>query len=115
MDRLETASPARNPTLAVGAGLRANQVLTTAAQLAPYLHAASGDRRHIGGVVLPETVDEVRTAVRAATRHRAPLYPISRGGNWGLGSRLPVRDGAVILDLRRLAAVRASTTSAASR
>jgi 4-cresol dehydrogenase (hydroxylating) len=106
MDRLGAASPASSPALAVGAGLRADRVLTTPAQLAPYLHAASGDRRRIGGVVLPETVHEVRAAVRAATCHRTPLYPISRGGNWGLGSRLPVRDGAVILDLRRLAALR---------
>jgi len=33
---------------------------------------------------------------------RVPLYPISTGCNWGLGSKLPVRDGAALVDLSRM-------------
>jgi hypothetical protein len=29
-------------------------------------------------------------------------YPISRGKNWGYGSRVPARDGCVLLDLGRM-------------
>jgi 4-cresol dehydrogenase (hydroxylating) len=33
------------------------------------------------------------------------VHPVSRGRNWGYGSRVPPRDGAVVLDLHRLASV----------
>jgi 4-cresol dehydrogenase (hydroxylating) len=44
----------------------------------------------------------VQAIVRAANEHRFALYPVSRGRNWGLGSRVPVHDGNVVLDLHRL-------------
>src|SRR5260370_12223062 len=37
-----------------------------------------------------------------ANEVRLPLYPISPGCNWGLGSKLPVRDGAALVDLSRM-------------
>jgi 4-cresol dehydrogenase (hydroxylating) len=46
--------------------------------------------------------DQVPEVVRIAREYDIPLYPISTGRNWGLGSRLPVRDGAVIVDLSGL-------------
>lgn len=35
-----------------------------------------------------------------------PIYPVSTGRNWGFGSALPVREGAFVLRLDRLAAIR---------
>lgn len=66
----------------------------------------SGFIRRIPAVLLPRTVGEVQAAVRIAARSRVPLHPISCGANWGMGSRLPVRDGAVILELSRLNRIR---------
>src|SRR5260370_42151064 len=40
-----------------------------------------------------------------ANEVRLPLYPISPGCNWGLGSKLPVRDGAALVDLSRMDAI----------
>jgi 4-cresol dehydrogenase (hydroxylating) len=54
------------------------------------------------GVVRPRTRDDVVSAVRIAAAHRVPLYPVSRGRNWGLGSSCPVTEGQVVLDLSRL-------------
>lgn len=59
-----------------------------------------GDRRP-SGVVYPSSTAEVQTVVRAANRHRVPLYPVSTGHNIGLGSRSAVRPGQVIVDLGR--------------
>jgi len=59
-------------------------------------------QRQISGVVLPKTREEVRAVVLAARSHKIPLYPISGGRNWGLGSALPVQDGCVIVDLKNL-------------
>ena len=53
------------------------------------------------------SVEEVAAVVRIARQFRVPLYPLSTGMNWGLGSRLPVVSGAVVVDLRRMNAIRA--------
>ena len=36
-----------------------------------------------------------------------PLYPVSRGRNWGLGSRVPTANGCAVLDLGRMDAITA--------
>jgi 4-cresol dehydrogenase (hydroxylating) len=53
-------------------------------------------------VLRPGTRDEVCACVRIAAQHGIPLHPISRGKNWGYGSRVPPRDGAAVIDLARL-------------
>ncbi len=40
--------------------------------------------------------------VRTAYENRLTLYPVSRGLNWGLGSRVPTADDCFILDLGEL-------------
>ena len=40
--------------------------------------------------------------MRAANEHRAPIYPVSTGKNWGYGSRVPPTDGCVLMELHRL-------------
>ncbi|HEX7306041.1 FAD-binding oxidoreductase [Lentzea sp.] len=59
--------------------------------------------RTIAGVLRPATADEVVEVVRSGPR---PLHPTSAGRNWGLGSGLPVADGATVLDLAGLDRVR---------
>ena len=66
----------------------------------------TGVRRDVIALVRPATTADVVALVQAANRHRIPLYPFSRGCNWGLGSRLPVRDGACLVDLSRLNRIR---------
>jgi 4-cresol dehydrogenase (hydroxylating) flavoprotein subunit len=53
-------------------------------------------------VVRPSETKQVAEVVRVASAHRVPLYPISRGKNWGWGDACPVTDGQVILDLSAL-------------
>jgi len=67
--------------------------------LLAYQAATSGHVRHIPLVVRPTGVAQVQALVQAARRHATPLYPISGGKNWGLGSRLPVQSGNVVVDL----------------
>ncbi len=83
----------------------ADQVLTGSA-LAPYEANVSGVRRAIAGVVRPASTAEVQQIVEIANRYRLPLFPFSRGRNWGLGSRLPVQDGACLVDLSRMDRIR---------
>lgn len=71
------------------------------------LEVSGQDRREIGGyssptaevVVRPRDTGELRLIVDVARRHGTPLYPVSTGFNWGLGSRRPTSPGCVLLDL----------------
>jgi 4-cresol dehydrogenase (hydroxylating) len=77
-------------------------VLTDRCVIGEYERATFATAQHIPLVVLPGSVQEVQAVVRIANRHRMPIYPISRGRNWGLGSRVPVRSGSCIVDLKRM-------------
>src|SRR3977135_1642964 len=46
--------------------------------------------------------EEVQACVRIANRYSVALYPISSGKNWGYGSRVPIGDDCVLLDLCRM-------------
>lgn len=59
--------------------------------------------RRILAIARPADRSDVQACLRLANRHRVPLYPVSRGRNWGYGSRVPTADGAVLLSLERLA------------
>jgi 4-cresol dehydrogenase (hydroxylating) len=50
-------------------------------------------------ILVPESVAEIAVIVRIAAEAGQPIYPYSRGRNWGLGSKLPVIDECALLDL----------------
>ncbi len=52
------------------------------------------------------TPAEVQMLVGIARQFKTPLYPISTGCNWGLGSRLPVADGCILVDLSPMDRIR---------
>jgi len=81
-------------------------VLRSRSDLLSYTENTSGFFREIAGILLPKTTADVQSCVRVARRFKTPLYPISAGKNWGMGSRLPIRDGSVILDLKHLNRIR---------
>jgi 4-cresol dehydrogenase (hydroxylating) len=56
----------------------------------------------MSALIYPAGTAEVQDAVRIANRHRVPLYAVSCGRNWGMGSRLPVRPGCVVMELSRM-------------
>ena len=60
-----------------------------------------GGDRPPAGVVYPGSTADVQAVVRAANKHRVPLYPISTGNNIGLGSRSASASGQVVVDLGR--------------
>lgn len=59
-------------------------------------------RRKVAAVLYPVSTEEVVQVVRIANEFLVPLYPLGRGLNWGIGSRLPARDHGVIVDLSRM-------------
>ncbi|MDB5689824.1 MAG: FAD-binding oxidoreductase [Sphingomonas bacterium] len=66
-------------------------------------HYSPDETRHMpGAAVAPSSVEEVQAIVRIANRHKVPLWPISRGKNFGYGGAAPVLKGSVVLDLSRM-------------
>jgi 4-cresol dehydrogenase (hydroxylating) len=77
----------------------------TWAERAPDSKTLCRTSRDVPWRLRPPTVGDVREVMREAARNRTPLWPVSRGRNWGYGSHLPVRDGSVVLDLGGLDAI----------
>jgi 4-cresol dehydrogenase (hydroxylating) len=55
-----------------------------------------------GGFVAPASVEEVQAVVRAANRHKVPIWPLSTGRNLAYGGAAPLMRGTVMLDLKRM-------------
>jgi 4-cresol dehydrogenase (hydroxylating) len=53
-------------------------------------------------VAWPSTREQVQHVLREASAHAIPVYPISRGKNWGYGDACASLDGCLILDLSRM-------------
>lgn len=80
----------------------AANVVTEPAELAAAETATFATAQRIPALLRPGTRDEVRRCLCVAQEARIPVYPVSAGKNWGLGSRVPVESGNVLLDLSRL-------------
>lgn len=63
-------------------------------------------RRKIAAILCPTSAGEVQAIVRIASSHHIPLYSISTGKNWGLGSRQPVKHDGVVVDLSGMRQIR---------
>jgi len=79
-----------------------NSVLADAQFLATYTQSVCASQRQVVAVLMPGSLEDVQKIVATANAHKVPLYPISCGKQWGMGSRLPVKDGAAIVDLGRM-------------
>lgn len=64
-------------------------------------HTLPAPDRRPSAVVYPSSTEEVATVVKAANRHRVPIFPTSTGNNMGLGTRAPVEAGQVVVDLAK--------------
>jgi len=81
-------------------------ILSEGSSLQAYEQNTAGLERRIVAAVMPDSTAEVQSVVQIANRYLTPLYPISCGRNWGYGSSLPVRDGALVVDLHRMNRIR---------
>lgn len=81
------------------AQLGADRLVVDEDALAAYRSSASAHQRRVPMAVRPEDTAQVQAVLAAANACGVPVYPVSQGRNWGLGSRLPVRDGGVVVDL----------------
>ena len=56
----------------------------------------------ITALVRPGTKEELAGILALCRRENQPVYTFSKGLNWGLGSRLPVQPGCLLIELSRM-------------
>jgi 4-cresol dehydrogenase (hydroxylating) len=86
--------------------LGSSRVVVDEAVLERYQTATFATRQRTLAVIEPATTEEVAGCLKIASQLEIPVYAISGGKNWGYGSRVPVRDGSVVMDLRRMDRIR---------
>ncbi len=80
----------------------AENVISYSKDLKEASQAAFKIDRNILAIIRPASTKEVQACVGFAQQHQIPIYPISKGKNWGLGSKLPSKDSCVLMDLSRM-------------
>ncbi|MCY1074341.1 FAD-binding oxidoreductase [Archangium lansingense] len=96
MSALETALAAWR------AALGEEHVVTEPEALKAAETATFATTQRIPAILRPASTAEVQACLRIAQEHRVPVYPVSAGRNWGYGSRVPPKDGSVLMELGRM-------------
>ncbi|HEY3196409.1 MAG TPA: FAD-binding oxidoreductase [Nitrospirales bacterium] len=60
------------------------------------------DAKRPSAILFPGSAAEVAEVVRIAKRFKVPIWPSSRGLNWGYGSATPALEGTISLRLERI-------------
>lgn len=82
--------------------LKPEQIVSDSKELAQYEKNAGNFNRTIRAVIYPIIKAEVDQLVAWANTHKVPLYPISTGKNWGMGSKVPVTNDCIVVNLSRM-------------
>ena len=77
-------------------------VLTTPDALDAYSRCTIPWSTQCAAVIFPASTEEVAEAVKVAARHGVPIWPSSKGRNWGYATTLASRDGAIVMILERM-------------
>nr|WP_281722891.1 FAD-binding oxidoreductase [Nitrosomonas nitrosa] len=59
----------------------------------------TGRQKSVPAILKPTNIEEVRKLVLSARSSGTPIYPFSKGYNWGYGSRSPVSENCALIDL----------------
>jgi 4-cresol dehydrogenase (hydroxylating) len=84
------------------AAIGESAVITDPAKIAEAETATFPTTQRIGLILFPRSTGELQRCLKVANHHRLPVYTVSTGKNWGYGSRVPVTDHNVLVNLCRM-------------
>jgi 4-cresol dehydrogenase (hydroxylating) len=80
--------------------LSRSQIITgTSEEKLSYHNSCILVNKNISGILKPKNTNQVQSIIKLANKYEVPIYPISRGNNWGYGSKNPVKNNSFIVDL----------------
>jgi 4-cresol dehydrogenase (hydroxylating) len=82
--------------------LGSENILSGSSQLQAYSHDTGPRIQTVLAALRPGSVSQLQGIVEIASKHELPLYPISRGCNWGYGSASPATPHNIVIDLSRM-------------
>ena len=83
--------------------LGAEYVLRPGTELTHLLENTTGfEAPEVLGQLRPGSMEELSAILNICNREKIPVYSFSKGLNWGLGSRLPLQSGCMLIELSRL-------------
>lgn len=62
----------------------------------------TGKFKTVSGICTPTSVKEIIELVHSARASKKAIYPYSKGLNWGYGSRSPVSDNCLLVDMSKM-------------
>ncbi len=82
--------------------LGVRSVFTDPAMLRDAEKTTFATNQRIPAILQPADRNQVQQCMQVAQQYQIAVYPISKGKNWGLGSRVPPKDYCVLMELDRL-------------
>lgn len=76
--------------------------LTDGAEFTSISRATIPEPKTISALIRPGNTDEIIKIMQIAQQYGIPIWPVSKGKNWGYGSATPVFDKTAIIKLDRL-------------
>jgi 4-cresol dehydrogenase (hydroxylating) len=80
----------------------AEYVVTAPEEISSASTATFATTQRIPALLRPGSREDLQACLAIARRLSLPVYPVSAGKNWGYGSRVPVSNGCVLIDLSRM-------------
>ncbi len=79
--------------------LESENIIFHRPKIREYEQSTLASNNKISLVLKPSLNSEISDILKICNREKIKIYPISKGKNYGFGSRLPVEDQSVVLDL----------------
>lgn len=59
-------------------------------------------KEKVVAILIPQSIDILKLCLQVSNENNIAIYPISKGKNWGYGSKVPLQTNSIIIDLSRL-------------
>lgn len=82
--------------------LGCENVLVDEATICAAQTATYATNQQVSAIIRPGERSQVQECMKIANLYKTPIYPVSKGKNWGYGSRVPTEDNCIIMELGRL-------------
>ncbi len=82
--------------------LPSNRISTNVELLQQFATTTFQTSQKIQAILYPISIQEIQAIFKVANLYKIAIYPISKGKNWGYGSKVPTQNNAVVVSLEQM-------------